>query len=538
MANPVLVRDSLNTGKWYAYVPADKAGRFWARYDFALPNQNYLYAAYFSLSQICYGRVFEGQVVNPKRDLAGKWVESAAWGDIPLGPGSPWNGRAVSADGYYADVTLPAAHNLIKILACQYTSGAGGDTMQISWDDAASWAAASKDGLDITEQALGATNNGLTEYTVATAAVPGTRKLRIWRKGDGANKGVRIFAVRSWNTSAAGDPSTAASGIAVGHDMIDTIQGFSSSSKIDIRTADRSMVVLTEALSAHEFAISNGPHAGTLKLTGGGHFGTAPDYSYTYAGGTFTNGPLIQLGDSFVDSGGVWDATANPLGKVLTDTSIHIRSVGFPAWAAGNPPQIAWHYDLDGSGLGTAVALLAVDAVDFHETQMYSAMAPMRAALAGYYKTPLSETKYDLASASHATIDNASSFDVYIPAHAVKLHCAILGVSGGVSFEQTTKNKVYCRADPRGWGITIPAAYAAGTTYALGDVVTHTHGATKRAYVSLANDNTGNDPTDADTASWKIAFAMAAGGLCAFGSRHEVSFEDPAVNAGGYRSRY
>lgn len=60
---------------------------------------------------------------------------------------------------------------------------------------------------------------------------------------------------------------------------------------------------------------------------------------------------------------------------------------------------------------------------------------------------------------------------------------------------------------------TKPAAYAGGTTYQIGDSVTHTHGATERTYFSLTADNTGNDPTDADTANWAIAWTTAEGWL-------------------------
>ncbi len=50
MANPVFVRDAFVLGKWYAYVPADKSGRYWTRYDFSVPLQNMTtYSKYFCI---------------------------------------------------------------------------------------------------------------------------------------------------------------------------------------------------------------------------------------------------------------------------------------------------------------------------------------------------------------------------------------------------------------------------------------------------------------------------------------------------------
>jgi hypothetical protein len=58
-----------------------------------------------------------------------------------------------------------------------------------------------------------------------------------------------------------------------------------------------------------------------------------------------------------------------------------------------------------------------------------------------------------------------------------------------------------------------PAAYDGGTSYSIGDMVTHTHGATEQTYFSLTNTNQGNDPTDSDTANWRIAWVTAEGWL-------------------------
>jgi hypothetical protein len=60
---------------------------------------------------------------------------------------------------------------------------------------------------------------------------------------------------------------------------------------------------------------------------------------------------------------------------------------------------------------------------------------------------------------------------------------------------------------------TKPTAYNAGTTYAIGDMCTHTHTDTERTYFSKTAGNVGNDPCDTDTTYWRVAWTTAEGWL-------------------------
>lgn len=486
MADPVFVRDSFVLGKWYAFVPADKSGRYWTRYDFSVPLQNMTtYSKYFCIQQIVVGKVFVGQVVNPYRDVTGKWVENYPWSNVATGAWS--SGRGTTTAGRYATVSIPATHNRIKLIN-DHNTGLG--TIQIGWDTAATWADAAKDGLDVTEMNLADTTARMTETLIATNAIPGGRKLRIWKKGDDGLVS-NCYGVRSWDTRVAGDPSTASSGIAVGHDFIDSVANCGTSSKLDIRNADIDCVVLTEATRAHEFAMSNGPAGGTRDFTGGSAHFNVSDYAYEYGAGTFTNGPMILLGNSETDMGAVYDSTPNPLGKVHSSSKIHIRSIGFPKWGSGNPPQIVWQIDIDGSGVSNNFALVAVDAVDFTYNQCFAAMFPLKSGLSAYFKTPNSDTKYDILAATDWMIPDANVAEIYIPAHNIKAKIMAFGSTRQI-LQDSSIDKVYCELWAGGWGTTKSGS----------------------------------------------VFQMGAGGVAAFGCRHEVEFVDPAFNSGWNRTRY
>lgn len=60
---------------------------------------------------------------------------------------------------------------------------------------------------------------------------------------------------------------------------------------------------------------------------------------------------------------------------------------------------------------------------------------------------------------------------------------------------------------------TKPAAWDIGTTYSIGDMVTHTHTTTERTYFSKVNGNVGNDPCDTDTTYWRVAWTTSEGWL-------------------------
>ena len=596
MSNPVLVRDSFNLGKWYAYVPADKDGRYWTRYDLAVPGQDMTnHSKYFCIQQVLFGKVFPGQIVNVKRDNATLWVEAAGgyWSDTSSTLGA-WIGRtnySGTLTAGYATVTIPATHNKIKILVdAFYTNGSShADVMCLGWDDTTNWATASKDGLDQTEIDLGTgygAAHNIVDITVTVNAAPGTRKLRIWRKNATPNCPVRIFGIRSWNTRAAGDPSTAASGIATGHDMIDTIANSNSSGIIDVRNADQDCIVLTNYSAAHEFAILNGPPAATaaiqsiaastktivvagdvtacyaagqiftvsgvsdarnsqvltvasssystpntsivvtgtvydqagaagivskLKYTGGAaHFNDASgSYEYNYAGGTYTDGPTLLAGVSATALGGMGTdgVTVNPKGTLYTAAELHIRSVGYPAnWSSGTSPKITWTYTIDATGISFNINIeaAAANGVDFgFSGGQYGPMWPVKCLTTttptGYWKIRFDTTRYKFPLAdleADVTKDGANWIEIYYDGWPIKVRCLTTGPTYEAFYwnysSHAQRNKLYCWMWPGNWGTTL-------------------------------NDS---------------VYQMAASGSCSFGGRYEISFLDPAFNAGGYRSRY
>lgn len=533
MANPVLRRSAFHLREWQLFIPADKDARYYSRYIFGPPGGSGTspYDKIFVLRGIDFGQVFAGQEICPQRDLyhatnnpTGKWRERSGYWSNASAVGA-WNngGRQCSSPGAFVTVDIPASHNLIKICADVYNGTYHGGIIQLAWVPAmdsangVTWAESEKDGLDITEQDLeGSTSHNLTEFTVATNAAAGTRKLRIWRKGtESDNLGVVIVAVRSWDTRTAGDPATAVSGIAVGHNMIDTIANCTTASLAGDRVADRNMVNLSQSGIAFEFAIANGPADHATLFTGGqAHFNDAvASYEYKYGAGTFTDGPTILLGTSMTDKGGMGTdgVTVNPKGTVYTDEQIHIRSIGYPLWIEANPPKIIWTYGADKTALSFNVALVTAGAgVDFDATGaidgltsqagQYCTMFALNQNLTGYWKIPSESTRNIFPTTEAASADlskeGVGAYEVYPDGWPVKIKCQTTGNPYRVFFwgwsGGAKKWKLYCQMWPGNWGVT-----KSGTPY-----------------------------------------QMADGGAMSFGGRYEVSFEDPAFNAGWSRTRY
>ena len=137
MANPIFVRDKINTGKWYAYVYA--GNNFWTRYDFYVPLGASSLADYFCLQQICYGKVYEGQTIRPEGDnnptqwqevLTSDWTSLGSWGGELQ---TFYDGRKNAQFTRGATISIPTDHNVVKVLVHKDVTN---DTAVFAWSDA------------------------------------------------------------------------------------------------------------------------------------------------------------------------------------------------------------------------------------------------------------------------------------------------------------------------------------------------------------------------------------------------------------------
>ncbi len=443
MTDTSLARDSNNSRRWSAWIPADNVGRYWTRYDMAVPTDVNL--TYIAMQKVLYGRVREGAIFD-RDDL----TTNGTWADAD---GNGWFYVQSNTSADYAEAIIPPDHNVLQV--CFYNINGNGGTVSFAWNDAEA------DTFDLTAYDTGDNVNEPSWVTVATNSTKadGARALRVTLTN---NTRVRVVSIRSFIGDSVGDPANA------GHDFITDLDVGNNGTKVGgfhkESAADDEVWVLGNNGSASEFGLLWAADGGVKKITGGITHFTAGNAPYTYHAGEYATGPDIFVDGVAADE--IWDDANNPRGTILTGGNITIKSTGFADWDESgtedaNEPDLTWVYCLTAQSLDVTISIIINAATDIHATTKYAGMLRIPPANANGYMTQLpSLTRNDL------TVDRnlaGNSCELYLDGIPAVISLSVSGPAAAIWWLEANK-KMHIRAD-------IPGDFG-GTDPAAGDVLT------------------------------------------------------------------
>jgi len=371
--DPVIVRDAFNLYTWYIYVPADADGDYWSRWTLTNSHPDQANTdSYIYIREVFYGRVREGETFTPYG--AADWSENAggSWADSSAGC---WLYRMTSAQNDYAEITVPAGHNIIQLITYD-VSGGNGANLQYSFD-----------GSTGTYDSGTATNVTVTTC-FSDAVADGSKKFRVTHN-DAAGT-ARIIGIRTFNSGSSGDPSTTRSAnTAQGHDLITIGEDYYTQFGAKFNAAgfaqgeDNSLDSTVQQLSSNNtnisFYLSSCADGGAKLGTGGwAHTDPAANAPFTYlaadlgVGNQYEDGPNLFVNG--VDKGDIWGSGANPLRRLYTGGEIYFYYDGFVDWdaaadegtrdAAEPYMWVAQQWNKQGYDISVAVAFEADTDVD------------------------------------------------------------------------------------------------------------------------------------------------------------------------------
>lgn len=439
---PVLRKDPCFENKFYAYIPADDTGEYWARYDISNPA-NQTYKDYLAIQMVWYGKPREGKVFY----YGSSGLTNNGFAATEL---YECNYMQSLTSGHYLRAVIPDGHNLIQVMVFESVSNGG--TFKIRWEGGYT------DDLDLTSVDTGALGSNFHYITVAENATyaNGVRYLEFYLDSTQA-KNVRIGAIRSFNTGVTGDPTTALGGLAVGHDLITDMNG--NGSAIGGFHEEYALISDTQIISDganYEWAFTwTADGGGANLITGpGGHYGAALDAEYLYHSGEYADGPILVV--DTVLGAGLLDDVTNPVNSLWTGDVISWYSDGYADWDGdaaedATEPHISATYSITQTGFHTSVGVLFQGATDVAAAGCLQNQATIDEADVNYCRIPPDPTKLYL-----------SGDDISNPGSAVVMNMKA-GCEYTVSCNQGIRNLFYWGASEKWYCSTDPKAFPGGT---------------------------------------------------------------------------
>lgn len=330
MAKPVIVRSKFNKGHYHVYLPADNAGVYWTRWT--LENPILTKTTCFPIGEVWYGAIRPG-VSYPGGAAApttGSWTNdySTSTNNWVISYSTATDGSA------YKTFSLPAGYDRISIVC--YAAATGG-TFDILVE-----------GVLIGTAATANANVGAKETVFSVAPSASARTITVRKTAEA--KTARLIGVQVYDTSGVGVPSTAAVGIATGHDIITTHANSSDLHQFrQLPVSGQSSKVFYS--NTIEMTINWGVHGSTADWTG---------YGQHYTDNPFVPTTAATLYVASTAVGDMSNTTTVPLGTLYEDDNITcvVEGYGDNAADAGDDflvARITQDWSVAGCGLSVGI---------------------------------------------------------------------------------------------------------------------------------------------------------------------------------------
>ena len=217
MISPVIVRDIFYEGKFYAFIPADDAGKYWWRQSFTrIANAAGYKANVYPIGEAFYGIVRPAKWQDYSRKNAGDLADISSNG---------WSIKFHNTEAKYAEWKIPDGHNRIHCICRTKAAATAYGVWNLSLGST-SGAIDLNGELDFTTLDLGdgSVSDGINEFVLTvTANSAGEKYLRFTVPAGGET--CTIVGVHSFDDDGIGDPSTVngVDSLGEGHDLVDKL---------------------------------------------------------------------------------------------------------------------------------------------------------------------------------------------------------------------------------------------------------------------------------------------------------------------------
>jgi hypothetical protein len=436
MPKQVIVRDKYTPAAYHVFTQADDNGTEWVRWTLGSPSRDF--PDVLPLQQVVYGKVYEGKSFV---------AANTTGGDGPSGKSGTWTAYInhlwtmyyrKATDAGYLEWTIPAGHNRIQVM---YNSWSNGSVIDFTLDGStADLTVTSIDTAGITR---------VKEVVVATDADNGSeRTFRITQDTTDTNLNSYIYGIRTFNTNAIGDPSTASSGRAVGHDMLTTVDNDDATYIVGNASG---MYFKAEAGVSWQAMYRN-----TCELTMRWKPAAEEVYDWTGYGAhyngypfTITQTPTLKIDSVLVgestSNGDMSDESEIPKGRLYSGDLISIIVQGNGVYDSGEheEPEITIEQLFSSAGFKANMQIDWVGDADVSTLYSPSVLIPFEDT--GTFVVPGDETEYD-ATADYSVAAQEMTYSPDSKPYKIRAESSA-SINEIVKSSISGKNKMYFKHD-------------------------------------------------------------------------------------------